>query len=76
MSKQYLIRIIFASLILSMASRSVAHGQTTRSTKPNIIYILADDLGYGDIGPFGQKKIEPPNLDALAKANCLFLIRL
>ena len=34
--------------------------------KPNIIFILADDLGYGDIGAFGQTKIRTPNLDRLA----------
>ena len=34
--------------------------------KPNIIFILADDLGYGDIGPFGQKIIHTPTLDQLA----------
>lgn len=34
--------------------------------KPNIIFIIADDLGYGDIGSFGQKLIRTPNLDRLA----------
>lgn len=40
--------------------------------KPNIIYILADDLGYGDLGAYGQTKIETPNIDALAKSGMLF----
>ncbi len=34
--------------------------------KPNVIFILCDDLGYGDVGAFGQKKIRTPNIDRLA----------
>jgi len=34
--------------------------------KPNIIYILADDLGYGELGCYGQKKIETLNIDRRA----------
>ncbi len=44
----------------------------TRSSRPNIIFLLADDLGYGDIGPFGQTKIRTPNLDQLAKDGMKF----
>lgn len=40
--------------------------------QPNVVYILADDLGYGDIGALGQKKIETPNIDALAHNGMLF----
>lgn len=40
--------------------------------KPNIIYILADDLGYTEIGAYGQKLIETPNLDLLARNGMLF----
>ncbi len=42
------------------------------SSKPNIILILADDLGYGDLGCYGQQKIATPNLDKLAKSGMRF----
>lgn len=40
--------------------------------KPNIIFILADDLGYGDLGCYGQTKIETPNIDSLAHKGMRF----
>ena len=40
--------------------------------KPNIIYILADDLGYGDLGCYGQKVIQTPHLDKLATEGMRF----
>jgi arylsulfatase A-like enzyme len=46
--------------------------KTGLQKKPNIIFILADDLGYGDIGCYGQKKINTPNIDALAKVGKMF----
>ncbi len=39
---------------------------------PNIIYMLADDLGYGELGSYGQTKIRTPNLDALAAEGMRF----
>ena len=40
--------------------------------KPNIIYIMADDLGYGDLGCYGQKVIKTPNIDQLAAEGIRF----
>ncbi|MBN1131594.1 MAG: arylsulfatase [Bacteroidales bacterium] len=40
--------------------------------KPNIIYILADDLGYGDLGVTGQQKFTTPHIDQLAEAGMMF----
>jgi len=40
--------------------------------KPNIIYILADDLGYGDVSCYGQSKFSTPNIDRLAKEGIKF----
>ena len=40
--------------------------------RPNIIYILADDLGYGELGVYGQEIIETPHIDALARKGIRF----
>lgn len=40
--------------------------------KPNVIFIMADDLGYGDLGCYGQKRIQTPNIDRLAKEGMRF----
>jgi len=45
---------------------------TKDNTPPNIIYILADDLGYGEVGFNGQKIIQTPNMDALAESGMIF----
>ncbi len=51
------------------ANYAEASGQQNR---PNIIFILADDLGYAELGSYGQKKIRTPNLDKMAKNGMRF----
>jgi arylsulfatase A-like enzyme len=46
--------------------------QGGKASRPNIIFILADDLGYGDLGCYGQKEIQTPNLDRLALSGVRF----
>jgi arylsulfatase A len=41
-------------------------------SRPNIVFILADDLGYGDVGPYGQKLIHTPYIDELAREGMTF----
>ena len=43
-----------------------------KEKKVNVVYILADDLGYGELGVYGQEIIETPNIDELAKKGMLF----
>ena len=42
------------------------------ATKPNVIYIIADDLGYGDLSVYGQTHFKTPNIDSIAKRGMLF----
>jgi len=46
--------------------------QKTDSTPPNILFLLADDLGYGELGCYGQEVIKTPAIDELAKNGMLF----
>jgi len=62
-----------AAAAMSLAGcRSVSVGGKNPIKRPNVIFIMADDLGYGDLGCYGQKKIKTPNIDQLADEGTRF----
>ena len=50
----------------TLAAQPTGEAYSASAHKPSIIFILADDLGYGDLGCYGQTKIKTPNIDKLA----------
>ncbi|NQU51511.1 MAG: arylsulfatase [Bacteroidetes bacterium] len=66
--------LIIGSVLFACTSKSGSQQNSEEATakKPNIIFILVDDLGYGDIGCFGQEKIQTPAIDQLAEEGMRF----
>jgi arylsulfatase A len=67
---QYITPAVFRKLLFALSVGTIwvlastfANGQ---QRPPNLVFVLADDLGYGDLGSFGQQKIRTPHLDRLA----------
>ncbi len=61
---------LFSGLLA--ASLSSIYGAEKNNDKPNIIFILCDDMGYGDLGCYGQKYINTPNIDRMAEEGMRF----
>ena len=60
------ILLLFAAFTLSAMCAASTRGAGTKS-KPNIVFLFADNLGYGDLGFLGSKLHRTPNIDAMAK---------
>src|SRR5688572_13934445 len=63
-------RLLLSTFLLSFAI--VVHGQKNMTSKPNIVLIYADDLGFGDVSSYGTSAIATPNIDRLAKNGVRF----
>ena len=59
-------------LLLALALLIPLAAPAAPARPPNLIWIMADDLGYGDLGPYGQKVISTPHLDRMAQEGLRF----
>src|SRR5688572_15048988 len=69
---RHFLRIAFVSVILIFRFSSPAAAATDAAPKPNVVFIFADDLGYGDIGCYGARDIRTPHIDRLATEGTRF----
>ena len=58
--------------IILTAAAALLSNSIQADQKPNVVFIYGDDVGYGDVGVYGSKKIPTPNIDALAKSGIMF----
>lgn len=63
---------VMPSVVNATSLRPVAEGASAQTNRPNIIFIMCDDMGYGDLGCYGQRLIETPNLDRMAQEGMRF----
>ncbi|MDG2408787.1 MAG: sulfatase-like hydrolase/transferase, partial [Pirellulales bacterium] len=62
----------FALSIATTPVVAVVAEQSESGSRPNIILIVADDLGYGELGCYGQQKIKTPAIDQMAREGMRF----
>ena len=69
---QHVLPILCLAAVLASAARGAPAAAPTQARRPNFIVILADDLGYGDLSCYGQKRFQTPHLDRLASEGVRF----
>ncbi len=72
MNRKYAFWGAVLAILIFFGCSTEKKDNTSETRKPNIIYILADDLGYGDLSCYGQTKFSTPNIDKLATEGIKF----
>src|SRR4051812_32157939 len=65
-------RIALLLVVAALTAGAAPAADTAGPLKPNVLFILADDLGWGDLSCYGHRTLKTPNLDKLAKQGVLF----
>ena len=60
------IAVVGLTLLFTTGGCDEENGTSNGRSRPNVLFTLADDLGYGELGSYGQQQFDTPNIDALA----------
>src|SRR6476469_1616863 len=60
-------RMVLTALVLAMGLGHAGAAQAQTADRPNVVLIITDDVGYGDIGSYGAPDVKTPNIDSLAR---------
>jgi arylsulfatase A-like enzyme len=63
--------VLFSALLLALPVS--LHAVNATPSRPNVVLILADDLGYGDLSCYGNPKVNTPRIDSLARVGIRFI---
>jgi len=70
--REFLAAFGTAAAAATLPSCALAADRAAKGNRPNFVFIFADDLGWGDLGCYGNRQIKTPNLDRLAEKGLLF----
>jgi arylsulfatase A-like enzyme len=73
LTRRNFVKTALTGVALASVTNRISFSQSSPRTQPNILFILADDLGYGDVSCYGRPDYETPNIDRLASQGVRFV---